>query len=171
MGAGVHAAVQYTREDGDGLGPWSGWASTIRLGQLLTPRLGLGLAIDFGSTSGDGQTASLVGLGLAGQVELIENLALHAGVGLGVSACRTLPRTSCAAATAPATRWRSPMTGFLGLAAPEVLPSRRASCSGPSPATPPTPSRSSPGSRSCTGAACPGSSSICPDAEAYASAP
>ena len=51
---------------------------------MLTRRLGLGLQIDVSGASGDGQTASIIGLGVAGQLEVARNLALHAGIGLGI---------------------------------------------------------------------------------------
>jgi opacity protein-like surface antigen len=84
VAAGMHAAVTLNNNDGEELGPWTGYGTTIRLGQMLTPRLGLGLNIDIASAKGDGLTASLIGLGVAGQVEIARNLALHAGIGLGV---------------------------------------------------------------------------------------
>ena len=84
VAGGVHAALNYNRDDGEGLGPWNGFGTTIRVGQLLTRRLGLGMQIDVSGASGDGQTASLIGLGLTGQAEIARNLALHAGIGLGV---------------------------------------------------------------------------------------
>jgi opacity protein-like surface antigen len=84
VAGGFHAALSYNRDDGEGLGPWNGFGTTIRVGQLLTRRLGLGMQIDVSGASGDGQTASLIGLGVTGQVEIARNLALHAGVGLGV---------------------------------------------------------------------------------------
>jgi hypothetical protein len=84
VAGGLHAALSYNRDEGDSLGPWSGYGTTIRVGQLLTPRLGLGIQLDVSGASGDGKTASLIGLGVAGQVEIARNLALHAGVGLGV---------------------------------------------------------------------------------------
>lgn len=84
VAGGLHAALAYNRDDGDGLGPWTGYGTTIRVGQLLTRRLGLGMQIDVSGASGDGQTSSLVGLGLGGQVEIARNLALHAGIGFGV---------------------------------------------------------------------------------------
>lgn len=84
VAGGMHAAVAYNRDRGDSLGPWGGYATTIRLGQLLTRRLGLGLQLDVGGTSGENRTASLMGLGVAGQLEVAPNLAVHAGIGLGV---------------------------------------------------------------------------------------
>ncbi len=84
VAGGMHAALNYNRDEGEGLGPWPGYGTTIRLGQMLTRRLGLGLQIDTAGVSGDGVTASLLGLGVSGQVEIARNLALHAGIGLGV---------------------------------------------------------------------------------------
>lgn len=84
VAGGIHSAVTYNRDDGEELGPWNGYGMTIRLGQMLTPRLGLGLQIDTSGASGDGRTASLIGLGISGQMEVARNLALHAGIGLGV---------------------------------------------------------------------------------------
>lgn len=84
VAGGLHAAVAYNRDEGDGLGPWGGYGTTIRLGQMLTRRLGIGLTIDTAGSSGDGQTATLIGFGVAGQAEIARNLALHAGIGLGV---------------------------------------------------------------------------------------
>jgi hypothetical protein len=84
LALGAHSAISYSREEGEGLGPMAGFATTLRLGQLLTDKIGLGLAIDVGGASGDDQSATLFGLGLAGQYELARNFAAHASVGLGV---------------------------------------------------------------------------------------
>lgn len=71
-------------EDGDSLGMWSGTALSFRLGQMLTRRIGLGLQIDFGGASKGPENSSVFGLSLAGQFEIVHNLAVHGGVGLGV---------------------------------------------------------------------------------------
>lgn len=84
VAGGMHAALNYNRDEGKELGPWPGYGTTIRLGQMLTRRLGLGMQIDTAGVSGDGVTASLLGFGVSGQVEIATNLALHAGIGLGV---------------------------------------------------------------------------------------
>ncbi len=84
VAGGLHAALSYNRDDGKAFGPWGGYGTTIRLGQLITPRLGLGLQIDVASATGEGSTASLTGIGVSGQVEVARNLALHAGLGFGV---------------------------------------------------------------------------------------
>lgn len=84
VAVGAHSQLTYLNNEGDGLGPWPGWRGTLRFGQLLTRRLGLGLQLDFGGTSGDESSASFFGLGFTGQFEVACNLAVHAGVGLGV---------------------------------------------------------------------------------------
>lgn len=81
---GTHGAVAYAREDAKDLGPLRGFLGSVRMGQLLTPRLGLGLTVDYGGASGDEQQAGFGGLYLAGQLEVARNLAVHASVGLGV---------------------------------------------------------------------------------------
>jgi hypothetical protein len=84
MGVGVRGGVNNNWEKGDSLGAWSGGGGAIRLGQLLTRRLGLGLAIEFGSTQAeDKTTAGMFGLGLEGSVRLVSNLALTGTAGLG----------------------------------------------------------------------------------------
>lgn len=79
------AALVVWEEEGGRAGPLGGFAFALRAGQLLTPTLGLGIQLDFGGASGGGDRAQLVGLGLQGQWEVAPNLALRAGVGLGVA--------------------------------------------------------------------------------------
>jgi hypothetical protein len=81
---GLHASLQHNRDDDGSLGTFRGSALSLRLGQLLTPRFGLGFQLDLGGGSHGDDTASTIGLGLGGQVVLAPNLALHAVVGLGV---------------------------------------------------------------------------------------
>jgi hypothetical protein len=83
---GFHEALSYNIENGKTLDLMTGLTTTLRLGQMFMPRVGVGLNIDLGGASGDGQTASLAGLGLGGQLEVLTNLSLHASVGLGLVA-------------------------------------------------------------------------------------
>jgi hypothetical protein len=83
---GLLGAVEHNREDGEGLGVWPGYANSLRLGQMITARLGAGLLIDVGAAEGNDQASTIVGAGLEGQYEVIDNLAIRAGVGLGVVA-------------------------------------------------------------------------------------
>lgn len=82
---GPALTLGHIRETGDSLGTFVGSNFSLRLGQLLTRRLGLGLAIDFGSAKDSPQAATLFALGVAGQAEVACDLALHAGIGLGVA--------------------------------------------------------------------------------------
>ena len=84
VAVGYHLALNQNWEDGESWGVWRGGDLTIRLGQMLTRRFGLGLEIHFGGTSGQNQKAALGGLAVEGQWELARNLALHGGAGLDV---------------------------------------------------------------------------------------
>jgi hypothetical protein len=72
--------------DGEGaaLGLAGGGGTTLRMGQLLTRRLGLGLGFDLGGSRRGGRRAQLGGVALEGQWELARHLALRGGVGLSV---------------------------------------------------------------------------------------
>jgi hypothetical protein len=84
VAVGYHLALDKNWEDGESWGLWRGGDLTIRLGQLVTRHFGLGLQIHFGNTAGEGQKASIGGLGVEGQWELARNLALFGGAGLDV---------------------------------------------------------------------------------------
>lgn len=71
-------------QDGERFALAGGRGSAFRMGQMLTRRLGLGLAFDFGSTQREARTALLGGIALEGQWELARNLAARGGVGLSV---------------------------------------------------------------------------------------
>ena len=80
-GAGL---LSVSREKGDTGGAVLGGGGGLRLGELLTPSLGIGIALEGGS--GSGTDKSTVG-GLSFDVHyLVRGLvAVHAGIGLGVS--------------------------------------------------------------------------------------
>jgi hypothetical protein len=84
VAVGYHFGGNYNREDGESLGVWNGSMLGLRLGQMVTRRLGLALRIESGGSKKGTETASLFGLGMAGQWEIITNLAVHAGIGIGV---------------------------------------------------------------------------------------
>src|SRR3569833_2137928 len=89
IGAGYHAGPVKVWEDKKSYGDWSGGEFSLRFGQLVTRRFGLGLLFHFGSAKGAGQTASTFGMELEGQWELVRNLALHAGAGVDTLSIRT----------------------------------------------------------------------------------
>jgi len=85
-GAGVNALA--TRDKGESDGTATGLAITLHLGEMLTDRWGLGLAIEEGSASREGITRSIGGLTLEAQARLWGHLAAHGGVGLGVASAK-----------------------------------------------------------------------------------
>ena len=66
----------------------AGLAYTLRFGEMLTDRWGLGLAIEGGSAARLGITTQLAGLTLEAQARLWRHLAAHAGAGVGVAAAK-----------------------------------------------------------------------------------
>src|SRR5262245_39882097 len=76
---GNYMLVTQNWEKGYDLGTWVGSAFSIRLGQMVTRTLGLGLQIDFGSANNGPENASVNGLSLAGQWEFARNFAVHGG--------------------------------------------------------------------------------------------
>jgi len=84
LGGGSHNALVHVTESGESLGVWPGGMFTLRTGEMLTSHLGLGLFMEYGSAGRRPDFATIGGLGLEGQWEVVKNLALHAGVGFGV---------------------------------------------------------------------------------------
>jgi hypothetical protein len=70
-------------EDGDAIGVAPGYKIAVRAGQLVTRRLGLGVAFETGGTRKGQIDSSLFGLGLEGSVALTNALALRAFLGFG----------------------------------------------------------------------------------------
>ena len=89
VGFGYHAGPVKVWEDNYQYGVWSGGEFSLRFGQLVTRRFGLGLQFHFGSAKGDGQTASTFGMELEGQWELVRNLVIHVGSGVDTLSIRT----------------------------------------------------------------------------------
>jgi len=80
-GGGVNAVAAWDKGRRDGTA--AGATYTIRLGEMLTDRWGLGLAIDSGSASRQGVTTGVGGLTLEAQARLWGHMAAHAGLGVG----------------------------------------------------------------------------------------
>jgi hypothetical protein len=109
VGVGYHFALDHNWEDGESWGVWHGADLTIRMGQMVTRRFGLGLQIHFGGTTGDGQRAAIGGLGIEAQWELYRNLALQGGAGVDVVSLSSI------AGPNPSTRGTVGSGYFLGL--------------------------------------------------------
>lgn len=86
--AGLGALGSLANDKGRDRGPWLGNVTTLRAGQLVTSRFGLGLDIEFGGATHEGRTAQLAGLAIEGNVALAGNLALRGLAGFGVLALR-----------------------------------------------------------------------------------
>ncbi len=80
---GLYGAATQAVERGDSLGPWFGYGMALRVGQLITRRFSLGIALERASTSGDGQSGGSTALALEGGFAVAGNLALRGGVGVG----------------------------------------------------------------------------------------
>ncbi|MEO8213524.1 MAG: hypothetical protein ABI560_10035 [Myxococcales bacterium] len=85
FGLGYQLALSQAWEDHESWHVWPGATLSLRLGQLITRRFGLGLQIiPGGRTRGQGQSAAFGGLELEAQWEVAHNLAITAGVGVDV---------------------------------------------------------------------------------------
>jgi hypothetical protein len=84
LGFSLLGGTSYIREDGDSLGTYGGSGFGLRLGQLVTRRIGLGLRIDVASGKKGNDQASIFDLSAETQLLLAPNLAVHVGMGLGV---------------------------------------------------------------------------------------
>lgn len=83
LSAGLHATSQFIWKDSDAQGARSSIGNTLRLGEMLTSRFGLGLLIGFTNADTAEDTAFMGGLSLEGQARVWRNLAVHAATGLG----------------------------------------------------------------------------------------
>jgi len=93
LALGPHFALNQNREKGHEWGVWAGYDVTLRAGQMLTRRLGIGVQIHYGSARGEGQRATLFGLNMEGQWELAPNFALRGGLGLDTVGLATVGAT------------------------------------------------------------------------------
>ena len=83
MSLGIYAAATQSYEKGNTLGPWAGYGTALRIGQLVTRRFSLGLGIETLATKGDGQTATASALAIEAGFALVGNLAVRGNVGVG----------------------------------------------------------------------------------------
>jgi hypothetical protein len=80
----LYGVSTLAHENGAWLGPWVGAGGGVRVGQLVTRRFGLGLAFEDGAAWGNGQKASVIGLGVEASFAVAGNLAVRGGVGIGI---------------------------------------------------------------------------------------
>ncbi len=79
---GLALGIDHNWQDGESQGTLPAQLFSLRLGQLLTRRFGLGLLIDGGGGKKGSRQASLFALGLEAQWELARDLAVHGAAGL-----------------------------------------------------------------------------------------
>jgi hypothetical protein len=80
---GLYGAATQAIEKGNSLGPWIGYGQALRVGQLITRRFSMGLAIESAATKGDGQKGTATALALEAGFAIHGNLALRGGAGVG----------------------------------------------------------------------------------------
>jgi hypothetical protein len=81
--AAAYCVATANRADMEWLPVWPGWGTTIRLGQELDDRFGIALSLQLGMATGKKREATSFGVGVEGQVTLVDRLLLRAGAGLG----------------------------------------------------------------------------------------
>jgi hypothetical protein len=84
LSVGTSGGTAHNWEDGDAIGFAPGYKWSVRAGELLTRRLGLGIAMESGKSQKDKIDMTLFGLGLEGSVGLTDQLALRLFLGFGV---------------------------------------------------------------------------------------
>lgn len=83
LSAGYGAGASQAWLEEDPLGVWQTGHFSLRAGQLLTRRLGLGIVIDGSGGAKDPVTRSVFGIGVEGQAEIGANFAVRASIGFG----------------------------------------------------------------------------------------
>lgn len=102
--AGYQLALGKVWEDNESWDVWRGADFSIRLGEMLTRRFGLGLQLlHVGSVAGQGQRAALGGLGIEAQWEVANNLALIGEIGFDVISLSTTSKTAAASSSSRGT--------------------------------------------------------------------
>jgi hypothetical protein len=83
IGLGMTGGGAFLVEKGKYTGFYAGSGFSLRLGQLLTRRLGLGLVIDYSGAKKNNDAGAAGGLAIEGNASLWRNLSVHTGVGFG----------------------------------------------------------------------------------------
>jgi hypothetical protein len=86
FGAGANAIGAWDKGRRDETA--AGLAYTLRFGEMLTDRWGLGLAFEGGSAAHAGITSQIAGLTMEAQARLWRHLAAHAGIGVGAASAK-----------------------------------------------------------------------------------
>jgi hypothetical protein len=83
IGLGLSGVGAGLVEKGEYIGVYPGNGLTLRLGQQLNRRIGLGLSVDYAGIIKDKDAGAVGGLALECNVGLWRNLSVHTGMGFG----------------------------------------------------------------------------------------
>jgi hypothetical protein len=83
VGFGMSPLAAQLNEKGKDKGIYGGSAFTLRLGQNITRRLGLGLLVEYGGVGKSSDKGGIGGITLEGTCQLWRNLSAHTGFGVG----------------------------------------------------------------------------------------
>jgi hypothetical protein len=84
IGFGVSGVAAQLNEKGRNRGIYPGYTGTFRIGQLITPRLGLGLLVEYiGAVQKNSDKGAVGGLTLEGSCLVWRDLSIHTGLGIG----------------------------------------------------------------------------------------
>ena len=83
LALGLNSGGSQLVEKGKSLGLYPSSGFSLRLGQMLTRRIGVGLAIDYASVKKNADSGALGNLAMEVSANLWRNLAVHGGAGFG----------------------------------------------------------------------------------------
>jgi hypothetical protein len=83
IGVGLVGVASHLNEEGRNRGFYTGSGFTLRIGELLTKRLGLGLLVEMGGIKKGSDKGSVGGLTLEGSSTLWRGLSARTGLGVG----------------------------------------------------------------------------------------
>lgn len=83
VGLGYVTAAAHLSEEGKNRGFYTGGGFQLRVGELITPRFGLGTVIEYGSIKKDTDEGGYGGMSVEGSARLWRNLSAHTGFGFG----------------------------------------------------------------------------------------
>ena len=83
FGVGLAGAGAGIVDKGESLGLYPGNGFSLRIGQMLTSRIGVGLTIDYAAIKKNADSGSLGNLAMEGSASVWRDLSVHAGAGFG----------------------------------------------------------------------------------------
>jgi hypothetical protein len=83
IGVGAVGVASHLNEEGKNRGFYTGGGFTLRVGELITERLGLGMLVEYAPIKKGSDQGSVGGLTLEGSATLWRGLSAHTGLGVG----------------------------------------------------------------------------------------